>query len=109
MAKYKNFSDCCCDVEVLKHGIIMDVKEKVTMKDLMKFNGFVGDERMFKYTGDFDKYGEHSMRIYDKEGKSFSYTWGASTSIISGEDWTRNWAIVRAMEELTGLKIYRGY
>lgn len=102
---YATLADCCT-VELLPHGIIMRVKAEVPMDALLRFKGFNGKESLFKYDGDFEKYGDHNMLVVGRDEQRLGYSWGQSTTMASQNLWDRNRVILEAMEKLTQRKIY---
>ena len=101
-SKFEN----CVTAELLSDGVILTVKPEVTMMDLLRFQGFSGDEAFFKYEGPFNEYGYHSMLVGFKGGKTWSYSWGTSTTMASDKVWRKTAVIIEAMEKLTGKLIY---
>lgn len=102
---YTKFENCVT-AELLDKGIILRIKDDVQLMDLLRFKGFTGEEQFFKYEGGFNSYGEHTMLVGLKNGKTWQYSWGSSTTLASETVWTRNKVIVDAMEKLTGKLIY---
>lgn len=98
---YTKFENCV-SAEKLTQGVILTIKKDVTSMDLLRFDGFTGDEAFFKYEGLFNEYGTHRMLVGFKNGTTWSYTWGSSTTLASNAVWARNRIVVAAMEKLTG-------
>lgn len=102
----KTFTDCV-DLKKCDGGLILTLKKGISPMDLIVFDCFDGNEKIFKYSGDFDKCGFHEMLIIKDNDSRFSYHWGNSTTMTSDSVWRRNNVIIKAMEALGNLKICR--
>ena len=102
---YSKFENCVT-AELLSNGIILTIKDDVSAMDLLRFEGFTGEEKAFKYEGPFNTYGQHSMLVVYNTNKTWSYNWGNATTMTTKAVWDRNRVVVGAMEKLTGKIIY---
>ena len=102
----KKFTDCV-NAKRVDGGVLLTLKDGIKPLDLLIFDCFNGNEKIFKYSGDFNKYGFHTMMIVSEDDKRFSYVWGNSTTCTNESTWRRNRVILKAIEELGFEKIYQ--
>lgn len=104
--------ETCFDYEIMDDmAVLMTLKEEVPMTQFLKWTGFNMDYDAFKVWGSIVCGGQsYLMFVNTKTGKSWTVSYGHSTTMVSGEIWQRKDKLIECMKKiLTNHPKFREY
>jgi hypothetical protein len=104
--------ETCFDYEVMDDmSVLMTLKEDVPMKQFLKWTGFSMDYDAFKFWGEITHGGQsYLMFINMKTEKTWTVSYGHSTTAVGGYVWQQRDALLECMKKvLTNHPKFREY
>ena len=93
--------ETCFDYEIMEDmAILMTLKEEVPMTQFLKWHGFNMDYNAFKIWGAFYGGQSYLMFVNTKTGKSWTVSYGNSTTMTSGEVWQRKDTLLECIKKI---------